>query len=381
LFLILYEHQSSSADIQSSISLYREAEALARLESDLHHFWEIRFDLSRALEVSYLRSGCREELSEAITISRELLESESNLDLNGIRNELGDQLHSRYELDDNKQDLDECIELYLDILRTQPRDHSEFPVTLNSLAWALQQRCADGDIDTSIVLLQDALQLQPDAEHPLRPMMLNNLANGYYYRSQALGVNRQSDNEYSISYHRQALQLRPPGHPDRSMSLNNLAERLLFRFEHRRSSSDSDQVSRESDLEEAITLSQDALSLRPDSHPDRWMSLETLANTLQNRYALHEHEEDFNSALDFAKQAYAIAPSSQKFRILRLSMALSRTRASKLGMIVIWSISYFMRCNLTHSMIWHSDNELPVSSMSVARGVRGTVSTSLNDID
>jgi tetratricopeptide (TPR) repeat protein len=333
LFRLLYEHQSSSPDIQSAISLYHEAESLARLESDLHGYWDIRSDLAHALWESYLQSGCREELDEAIAINRELLESELSLPLNTIRSGLGDQLHSRYELDGNKQDLDECISLVFGVFGTRPRDHPEFPSTLISLAWALQERRAEGDIDTSIVFLQDALKLQPDPAYGLRPMMLNNLANGYDYRSAGLGVNWQSDTESSISYHREALQLRPPGHPDRSMSLNNLADILLFRFKNVRSSSaDLDRASRESELEQVIALGQEALDLRPDSHPDRWMSLDTLAAALLCRFELHEQEQDFNSALDYIEQTYTIAPPSQKPRILA---KMSGMHATKIGMIVV----------------------------------------------
>jgi hypothetical protein len=36
------------------------------------------------------------------------------------------------------------------------------------------------------------------------------------------------DLEEAITYHREALTLRPPGHPDRFMSLNNLASAVLY---------------------------------------------------------------------------------------------------------------------------------------------------------
>jgi hypothetical protein len=41
------------------------------------------------------------------------------------------------------------------------------------------------------------------------------------------------DLEEVITYHREALTLRPPGHPDRSSSLNNLANVFLLAISSR----------------------------------------------------------------------------------------------------------------------------------------------------
>ena len=40
------------------------------------------------------------------------------------------------------------------------------------------------------------------------------------------------DLEEVITFHREALTFRPPGHPDRSQSLNNLAIAVLTRYKH-----------------------------------------------------------------------------------------------------------------------------------------------------
>ena len=68
------------------------------------------------------------------------------------------------------------------------------------------------------------------------------------------------DLEEAISLHRQALTLRARGHPDRSSSLNNLANAMTTRFA---------QLGGMNDLEEAITFHRQALALRAHGHPDR----------------------------------------------------------------------------------------------------------------
>jgi hypothetical protein len=75
------------------------------------------------------------------------------------------------------------------------------------------------------------------------------------------------DLEEVITYHREALTLCPPGHPNRSTSLNNLASAVLTRYE---------QSGRMEDLEEAITYHREALTLCPPGHPDRSIPSTTL---------------------------------------------------------------------------------------------------------
>jgi CHAT domain-containing protein len=68
------------------------------------------------------------------------------------------------------------------------------------------------------------------------------------------------DLDEAIVLDREALNLRPQGHPDRSMSLNNLALHLSTRY---------DQLGAMQDLDEAIVLDREALNLCPQGHPDR----------------------------------------------------------------------------------------------------------------
>jgi hypothetical protein len=76
------------------------------------------------------------------------------------------------------------------------------------------------------------------------------------------------DLEEAITSHREALTLRPPGHPNRSKSLDNLASCSV----HTRYK----QLGRMEDLEEVITYHREALTLCPPGHPDRSVPSTTL---------------------------------------------------------------------------------------------------------
>ena len=81
-------------------------------------------------------------------------------------------------------------------------------------------------------------------------MSLNNLAVYHCTRYKQLGARGNLDE--AIFLDREALDLCPQGHPDRSMSPNNLADRLSSRYE---------QLWEMQDLDEAIVLAREALYL------------------------------------------------------------------------------------------------------------------------
>jgi tetratricopeptide (TPR) repeat protein len=109
--------------------------------------------------------------------------------------------------------------------------------------------------------------------HPNRPASLHNLANVLWTRYEQLGD--MEDLQSAIRLYHEALSLCPIGHPNRPKSLNNLASALQIRYS---------QLEEVEDLHSAIRLCQEALSLRPTGHPDRSSSLNNLANALQARY-------------------------------------------------------------------------------------------------
>ncbi|KZP02933.1 hypothetical protein FIBSPDRAFT_808230, partial [Athelia psychrophila] len=158
------------------------------------------------------------------------------------------------------------------------------------------RRPVPDDLEGNIIYQCHALNLHP-TWHPDHSSSLNNLANALATRFQNTG--QMVDLEEALAHHRDALELRPPGHPDRPGSLNNLANALNIRFQNTGQMTDLEEAimhhrdaletrfthkGQTVDLEEAITHHRDALELRPPGHPDRFMSLNNLANALQIRF-------------------------------------------------------------------------------------------------
>jgi CHAT domain-containing protein len=146
------------------------------------------------------------------------------------------------------------------------------------------------DLNEAIVLDREALDLCPRG-HPDRSISLNNLAVDLSVRCGQLG--EREDLDEAIVLQREALGLRPQGHPLRSGSLNNLAVHLSSRYNQLRTTED---------LDEAIVLVREAFDLRPQGHPDRSESLENLACYLCNRFTRSKQLQDKEEVFSFYAQ-------------------------------------------------------------------------------
>ena len=104
-------------------------------------------------------------------------------------------------------------------------------------------------------------------------MSLNTLADHLSARYKKLGV--MEDLDEAIVLDREALNLFPQGHHDRSTSLSNIADHLSSQYK---------QLGAMEDLDEAIGLVREALDLCLHGHPDRSISLNSLADCLSSRY-------------------------------------------------------------------------------------------------
>ncbi|KIK17650.1 hypothetical protein PISMIDRAFT_49171, partial [Pisolithus microcarpus 441] len=128
-----------------------------------------------------------------------------------------------------------------------------------------------------ITLNRDSLELRPvDNEEGDRADSLNNLAVCLYLRYRELGA--VDDLEEAVALGREALALRPPGHPCYDTPLGNLGVYLSERFEKQAEDGAAEA------LEEAVTLGREALKLCPQGHPNRASSLHNLAQCLADRY-------------------------------------------------------------------------------------------------
>ena len=153
------------------------------------------------------------------------------------------------------------------------------------------------DFEEGITYHREALSLRPPG-HPHRCISLTNLVNAFSTRYKRLGI--EEDLEKAITYGQEALTLCPPGHPNRFASLHNLACVVLTRYER---------SGNPMDLENVITYNREALSLRPSGHPGRSKSLNNLAHAVLDRYKQLDTLKDLDNAIDYFDEALTLCPS------------------------------------------------------------------------
>ena len=177
----------------------------------------------------------------------------------------------------------------------------------HSLVAKFEQGGGSNHIDEAIILDREALELCPPG-HPQRAVSVAWLAIHLSDRFDQLGARR--DLEEAIVFDREALEFRPQGHPDRSMSLNNLAACVYTRYT---------QLGEMEDLDEAIVLDREALDLRPPGHPLRSSSLHNLAIRLSTRYKQLGAMEDLDGAIVLTREALGLYTPGHRDRSMSLN--------------------------------------------------------------
>jgi tetratricopeptide (TPR) repeat protein len=124
--------------------------------------------------------------------------------------------------------------------------------------------------------------------------------------------------------HRRALDLRPQSHPDRSMSLNSLANTLEIRFE---------QLGDLDSFAEAFELHRQALDLCPQKHPNRSKTLNNLANALLSRFKQLNDLDALAEAVELHRRALDLRPQGHPDRSMSLNNLANalETRFDQLG--------------------------------------------------
>jgi tetratricopeptide (TPR) repeat protein len=159
-------------------------------------------------------------------------------------------------------------------------------------------------LDEAIALHREALDLRPDG-HPDHAASCNSLGLALRRRYEATGATLLLDE--AIKLHREALALRPSGHPDRSQFCDNLASALWQRHQV--------QVTGDSNLlEEIITLHQEAFALRPAGHPDRALSCCNLAIALRSKYHVTGTTTLLEETVALQREALALHPIDHPHR-------------------------------------------------------------------
>ena len=149
---------------------------------------------------------------------------------------------------------------------------------------------------SDVIRKRAALNICPPGD-PERSSCLMELSDCLYYRSRR--AHSLTDLQEAITLGREALELRPSGHPDRPSSLHKLGRCIIDRFVRERTSLD---------LEEAITLCRDALALCPPGHPNRSASLNTLAYCLREQFRKVDRREYMEEMIVLELEALELRP-------------------------------------------------------------------------
>ena len=103
--------------------------------------------------------------------------------------------------------------------------------------------------------------------------MLSNLGTALLARFERTG--QLADLDQALTVSREAVDATPAGHPDRPRHLSNLGTALLARFER---------TGQQADLDQAITRFSEAAGATPADHPDRPAHLSNLGAALRTRF-------------------------------------------------------------------------------------------------
>ncbi|KAI9567828.1 CHAT domain-containing protein [Boletus coccyginus] len=307
-----------------------------------------------------------------------------------------EQLHSRAEALVAKfaqgvgaSHIEEVVDLECEAPRLYTPAHPQRPVSLIYLAPYLRGHHSRFAAMTAIMLSREALDLHPQG-HPDRSM--NNLAVDLYAWYEQL--RQMGDLDVAIVLDREALALRPQGHPDQSISLNNLSVDLSTRYKQLRGMEN---------LDEAIVLDREALTLHPQGHPDRSISLNSLAVDLSTRYqqlgGLKDLDEAIvlnQEALDLRlqghpdrpfvldREALALRPQGhpdQSISLNNLAVHLS-TRYRRLGgMECLDEAIVFNRAALAPRLQGHPDRSMSLNNLAVDLCTRYKQLGGMEDID
>ncbi|KAF6793794.1 TPR domain-containing protein [Colletotrichum sojae] len=137
-----------------------------------------------------------------------------------------------------------------------------------------------------------------------------------------------ADLEEAITITREAIEATPQDHPDRAKWLNNLGSYLGDRFDRTGAMADLEEaitITRYSrtgamaDLEEAATIAREAVEATPKDDPDRAARLNNLGSHLGDRYSRIGAMADLEESITITREAVEATPKDHPDRTGRLN--------------------------------------------------------------
>ena len=267
------------------------------------------------------------------------------------------------------------VTLHRIALQCSPKWLGRCAVT-NSLADILYTRFEElgqmSDLEEALSLYRDALELRPQG-HPDRALSLGNIANCIQARASRLGA--LADLDEALALYRDTLELLPQWHPDRTVSLGGIASCLYDRF---------NLLGTPSDLDEALVFHRKTLELRPQGHPHRARSMGNIANCLHARFMLLGMLSDLGEALTLYRDTLKLCPQGHPHRVLSLGgMATCLyVRFTQLGTLSDLDEALAIhRDTLELRPQGHPDRALSLVNIASSLYVRFTQRGTLSDLD
>ena len=232
--------------------------------------------LSRCLHARFEKLDIIDDLEEGISLAQAALalrlpgHPERATSLRDVASDL----YTRFQKLGEISNLKRAITLGRDALDLHPLGHSERPASLDSLLTyivAMFDQHGDQitDIEEAVSTTRGVVEIYPPKE---RLDFLCRLSRLLLSRFQSL--HHSADLERASKLHQDILELSSLGHPEPASLLHDFALCLSERF---------GQQGVSDDLDRAIALTYSALDLRPPGDPDRPASLQSLATYRQKK--------------------------------------------------------------------------------------------------
>jgi tetratricopeptide (TPR) repeat protein len=199
-----------------------------------------------------------------------------------------------------------CLEV---AVRLRP-DNAEYWYDLGRTYYTAAQWSGSVEAhDRAVIAYQNALQGadEPTQHDPGR--FSGAVAAALHERFKAVG--RPEDLDQAVALHRDALAMRPPGHPQRDQSLNNLAISLGLSARAR--------GSRTGEIDEVIRLQKETLEFLPQGHEDTGQYPFNLAVKVRFCYEMTESIVDLEEAIRLGREALELYPSGHRFHAWTLN--------------------------------------------------------------
>ncbi|TFK45805.1 kinase-like protein [Heliocybe sulcata] len=314
------------------------------------------FQLHMSLYRQYENSGALailerslDPLREAISICGDPIASQP-LEKDMLQVRLADILIARHENNVGQQgDLDEAIKLLQEALSWQPATHRQRAWTLKLLWSGLHKKYKESGDPYTLAHMSTALSevlslSEGDDATVEKEYLQENLA--WVLHERYARLEEEEDLQNAIQEYGKLLGLRPTAHPDRAFTLNQVSGCLARKYQQsgdqevlewsirllrdaralcknhgNRQSVPRDMVldnlafalrnrydllARKEDLDEAIALYQEVIRLRPNRHPNRAWTLNSMHLALQKRYKISGDQDAIDQVLDPLREAISL---------------------------------------------------------------------------